>query len=316
MKKIFFTFVLLIIIDVEISAQTIFGIDVNDFNGTINWSQVKTAGKEFAFVRATSGATYTDIKFQTNILNGANAGIAMGAYHFAEPGDGPAMAQAQYFLSVADTFIGPGFLPPVLDIEADGGLSYSDLSDWIQEWLTEVQQQTGVIPVLYTSAYFASNLDSSLNIYNLWIGSWDGNPTPPTNLGVWTDWSFKQYSGTGSVTGISGSVDLDIFNGDSTALNNLLGNVTGIKQKHLKDLAMNIYPNPTNSLINISIEENINDLTIDLYNINGQVVYSDKISGNNDPHKSVLDARKFKQGIYFLRCVSENRVEVKKIIIN
>jgi len=90
---------------------------------------------------------------------------------------------------------------------------------------------------------------------------------------------------------------------------------TEITTEQLKDFAVNIYPNPTNSLLNISIEGNINDLTIDLYNLNGQIVFSDKVSEIYGHHTTVLDTKQFKQGIYFLRCVSENRVDVKKVIV-
>src|SRR4051812_1535161 len=61
------------------------GIDVSHWDGTINWTSVRAAGKEFAFQKATEGTTYTDPTFTTNMNGGKNAGVLMGAYHFGHP---------------------------------------------------------------------------------------------------------------------------------------------------------------------------------------------------------------------------------------
>ena len=65
------------------------GIDVSQFQGPINWTQVRAAGKEFAFQRATIGgsadASNLDTALATNVLAGASAGMLMGVYHHAKP---------------------------------------------------------------------------------------------------------------------------------------------------------------------------------------------------------------------------------------
>ena len=220
----------LIFFNSSLLAQSILGIDVANHQGTINWSQVSAAGKVFAFVKATEGFTYDDPKFITNMTNGNNAGVKMGAYHFARPLNNSAINEANHFVSVAGAYIGAGYLPPVLDLEDDPTplpngtpLPISGLSTWVQTWMTTVENATGVAPILYTNSYYASQLSSSLNSYKLWIANPNTSPTnPPTNIGNWTTWAFKQYSWTGSVSGISGDVDLDVFNGTATEFNSLI----------------------------------------------------------------------------------------------
>lgn len=208
------------------SGSSVYGIDVSHFQGSINWPQVHTSGKVFAFAKATEGVTFDDDHFSTYMPAGISAGMVMGAYHVARPTNNTAAAEASHFLNIAGSYIGPGYLPPALDLEPAyiESLTPSVLSAWIQAWMTAVQNATGISPIIYCTHYDAANyINSSLNIYGLWIANYETNPTvPPTNIGVWTTWEFNQYSAIGIVPGITGSVDLDVFNGDATTFNNLI----------------------------------------------------------------------------------------------
>ena len=61
------------------------GIDVSYHQGTIDWGRVATAGKAFAFVRASAGTLTSDVAYETNRAGAHAAGIAVGAYHFGNP---------------------------------------------------------------------------------------------------------------------------------------------------------------------------------------------------------------------------------------
>jgi len=208
-------------------AQQPLGIDVSHHQGTIDWAAVYSDGKTFAFVKATEGVTYNDPMFVTNMVNGTNAGVLMGAYHFARPDNNTAEDEARHFLQVAGPYTGRGYLPPVLDLEDPPGgdlqslYSSDELSRWVQTWLQIVEDSTGVKPIIYTNGRYTSYLSSSLNSYPLWIAEPDGNLDPPDNLGRWTTWLFKQYSWYGNVAGIEGDVDLDVFNGTMAQLDSL-----------------------------------------------------------------------------------------------
>ena len=78
----------------------------------------------------------------------------------------------------------------------------------------------GRAPIIYTGFYFWR--DSAGNGDNLgcplWLAAYNTNPLIPA---AWSTYTLWQYSSTGSVSGISGNVDLDAFTGSKTALNNL-----------------------------------------------------------------------------------------------
>ncbi|HXP52457.1 MAG TPA: glycoside hydrolase family 25 protein, partial [Bacteroidia bacterium] len=189
-----------------LQAQTIMGIDVSSYEGTVNWASVKAGGYTFAFAKATEGVGLTDSYFVSNETNGTAAGMIMGAYHFAHPENNTATAEANYFLSVAGPYIKACHLPPVLDLEDPPSgpalstyFTSAQLTTWVQTWMQAVQTATGIAPIIYIGPSNASFVGSSLNTYGLWIDDYNSNPAnPPPNIGVWTNWDFKQYSWTGT----------------------------------------------------------------------------------------------------------------------
>jgi len=295
------------------TTTTILGIDVSGNQGTITWSNVKAAGYTFAFVKATEGVTFNDADFTTNMTNGANAGVLMSAYHFARPDNNSAADEATHFVNIAGSYIKSCALPPVLDFETTGSLTYSALTTWAEAWLSAVKTATGITPILYTDGSIASNLGSSINTYPLWIADPDGSSTtaPTSDLGVWTNWAFKQYSWTGSVSGISGDVDLDVFNGDMTALHSLMGcTVTGIADKSSDDNFI-LYPNPANH--NITIENtsaNNNEGLIFIFNLQGQLLMQQPMS----QLKTDIDISGFANGMYFVKVKTDNVIKVKRFV--
>lgn len=196
------------------------GIDVSHWQENIDWSKVYEAGYRFAFVKATEGVGWVDPNFVINMVNGRNAGLLMGAYHFARPDLGnTAQDEALYFISVAGNYLKSGWLRPALDLEVGSALGKEALSKWVEEWMETVKKETGVEPIIYVHSNYASNyLNVSLAKYNLWIAHWTYDINVAPNTGIWSSWDFWQYSDKGSVPGISGTVDLDLFNGDVNRL--------------------------------------------------------------------------------------------------
>src|SRR2546423_8695762 len=95
------------------------GIDVSNWQGSIDWLQVASDGYTFAFAKATEGTGFTDITYAVNRSGTQGLGVRIGAYHFARPeGSGDAalaasaIAQADRFVDVAQPRAGD--LPPVL----------------------------------------------------------------------------------------------------------------------------------------------------------------------------------------------------------
>jgi hypothetical protein len=170
-------------------------------------------------MKATEGTYYTDPTLRTNWNGAENQGIYRGAYHFARPSVGSAAAQARYFVAKVGSFRDPGDLPPVLDLEATGGLGSSALRTWVKTWLETTEQLTGRTPMVYVSPYFwIDHLGNSTAFthYPLWIAHYTtGAPKIP---GGWPTWTFWQRTSSGSVSGIGGHVDMNRFNGTSAQL--------------------------------------------------------------------------------------------------
>jgi GH25 family lysozyme M1 (1,4-beta-N-acetylmuramidase) len=203
------------------------GIDVSHWQGTINWSSVAAAGKQFVFTKATEGTDYVDPTVAANTSGARAAGLLAGVYHFAHPDTNTASAEAQHFLSAAANYLKSGFMRPVLDLEDGASIGKVALSQWVVEWCDTVKAAIGGFdPIIYCNTNYASNfLDANVLGRPLWIANWstllgDPNTTgqPPTGIFGVDAWSYWQHSSTGSVSGIGGNVDLDVFNGDHDEL--------------------------------------------------------------------------------------------------
>ncbi|HXO21200.1 MAG TPA: GH25 family lysozyme [Thermoanaerobaculia bacterium] len=185
------------------------GIDVSHYQGTVNWPEVRQAGIEFAFAKATDGLTWTDPQFADNRPAMKAAGLLRGAYHFFEPADDAAQ-QAQFFLQTVQ--LAAGDLPPALDVETAASSAMA-LWEGVETWLQTVAAATGVQPFLYVDPTFADEYEipASLAAYPLWIAEYDvAQPTLPEG---WSTWLIWQQSESGTVSGVTGTVDLDVLNG-------------------------------------------------------------------------------------------------------
>ena len=61
------------------------GIDVSRYQGSINWSRVASAGKQFVIVRvvsSNSNGVYVDPYFLQNVNGAKQAGLRVGAYYY------------------------------------------------------------------------------------------------------------------------------------------------------------------------------------------------------------------------------------------
>jgi GH25 family lysozyme M1 (1,4-beta-N-acetylmuramidase) len=211
------------------SASRAKGIDVSNWNGTINWKKVADAGYRFAIGKATEATTFDDSTYAANRYGSEAAGLVFGAYHFARPSGSnlaavtaSAVAQADYFLAFATPQ--PGELPPVLDLEATGNLSARLLNAWAQAWAQEVYARLGVHPLVYSSpAFWGKYLADSTAVAAagtpLWIAHWTGasNPWIPAQNWNGQGWTFWQWTDCVSVPGIAHCADGDRMNGTTPA---------------------------------------------------------------------------------------------------
>jgi len=205
------------------------GIDVSHYQGSINWTSVKAAGISFAYIKATEGTTYTDPDFSANYLTAYNAKVIRGAYHFAQPGSSSGAAQATYFAAHGGAWSADNLtLPGMLDLEGGCyGLSTSAMDSWILDFYNTYEAKTGRDVVIYTSPSWWDTCTGDWSGMSarspLFIADWTtaASPTIPAGFPYATLW---QYSDSGSVSGISGAVDRDKFNGTAARLLALANN--------------------------------------------------------------------------------------------
>ena len=205
---------------------TIRGIDISHHNidaySPVNWQQVRDAGYTFAFIKATDGykSCWTDPAFTSSMEAGHQAGVLVGAYHYARPDANPdATVEAECFLAAAGRYLTSGYLRPVLDVERGSELGQAALSAWVHLWMNTIKAHTGVEPILYTYSSFTKYFDVSVTRYALWLAHYTQDPEATPNSGIWNAWDFWQYTDRGSVPGVGDpTIDVDVFNGDLARL--------------------------------------------------------------------------------------------------
>jgi GH25 family lysozyme M1 (1,4-beta-N-acetylmuramidase) len=210
-------------------ATTVPGVDVSHYQGTINWASVHSAGIQFAYIKATEGTTYKDPQFNTDYLDAYNNGVIRGAYHFARPDLSTGASQATYFAGHGGAWSADNLtLPGMLDLEGGCyGKSAASMQSWILDFYTTYKSKTGRDVVIYTSASWWNSCTGGWSGMSarspLFVAHWTtaASPSIPTGFPYWTLW---QYTDSGSVSGISGAVDRDRFNGDRSRLVALANN--------------------------------------------------------------------------------------------
>ncbi|MDA0633397.1 GH25 family lysozyme [Nonomuraea sp. MCN248] len=182
------------------------GIDVSNWQGSVDWAEHARKGVAFAFVKATEGGDWTDHWFARNWDRMRANWIVCGAYHFARPKGDPE-EQARHFLGTirASGGLRRGDLL-ALDLETDDGLRPDRVARFARYWCGIVERRTGVRPFVYTFQNFAEDGNcAGLSDYPLWIASPHrprGRPVVPR---PWHDWTIHQHANS--------PIDRNVFRG-------------------------------------------------------------------------------------------------------
>lgn len=129
--------------------MTDYGIDVSSFNSIASWSAVRAVPNTWTWCKATQGSGYTNPRFASQFTGAAAAGLAAGAYHFADP-NVPVQANVDHFVSIAAPLgaFRAGAWLPMLDIENDtaDGITWSGpvANAFIMSFRDRLRAATGV----------------------------------------------------------------------------------------------------------------------------------------------------------------------------
>ena len=203
----------------------ILGMDISHFQNDVDWEEVKSAGIVFVYAKATQGTGFKDPMFQKNREGAQAAGIYHGPYHFFESNADP-KEQAENFLTAVGE-LNKGDMPPVLDLEEAGMEGDVDKVAYhknVSLWLETVEKALGIRPMIYADPSFSNMyLDNAyFSIYKLWLA--DYTASDPIVPNTWKDkgYTIWQRSPKGTIDGVVGDVDHDIFNGSMEELHYLL----------------------------------------------------------------------------------------------
>ena len=189
------------------------GVDVSNFQGTIDWNQVKAAGIEFAILKVGPVYGKPDSTFERNATECERLGIPYGVYYYS------------YARSVADAnkeadrtlaWLGGHHpsLPVYYDLEdnyilQDPNFSKDKLAQIAQTFCNRMEA-VGFKSGIYANLNWLNNyLDSpSLNGYDHWVAQYNWR------CDYAGSYSFWQYSSSGNVPGVNGRCDMNYcFNG-------------------------------------------------------------------------------------------------------
>ena len=228
------------------TSERIYGIDIARYQHgkgrhkyPINWKQlsINYLGRKsnknvhgtadypvsFIFIKSTEGVSITNKYYADDYAQARKHHIPIGAYHFFSLKSSGA-AQAQHFIK--HTKFLKGDLPPVLDVEpsdkqiaAAGGPE--KMFQQIRIWLRMVKARCGVSPILYINQMFINKYFGMVpdikRDYDVWIARY-GEYKPDVRLAFW------QLSSDGRVKGITGDVDINVFNGYKSQFDKFVAN--------------------------------------------------------------------------------------------
>jgi hypothetical protein len=86
--------------------------------------------------------------------------------------------------------------------------------------------------------------------------------------------------------------------------------LTNIQGDYKENNTINIYPNPSDDIINIDIE-NINNATIEIYDVNGTLIFSKALNSNFEK----IDISGFSGGLYLVKVKQDSTVIIGKVVV-
>lgn len=197
------------------------GVDVSEWQGEINWAQVKTAGVDFAILRC--GRTSledekpkrVDNYWYRNVEGCLSSGMSFGAFYYSQA-TSPAEASEEadwaiYALQSAGVKGSDLAFPVYFDMEDSKmvGKNYAAIAQAFFDKLTAAGYPVGTYANL---SWWNTRLTSPVfDKYSKWVAAYNASIgltyAPMSNFsegnGVW------QFSDYGSIPGISGRVDLN-----------------------------------------------------------------------------------------------------------
>ena len=180
------------------------GIDISSYQQNVDFVKVKNSGVEVVYIKATEGVTYINPLLKSQYDGVKAAGLKVGFYHYLRDND--PILEAKHFLSVINGL--SVNCKYAIDVEVALGQAVTKLSSNVRMFANYLISNKKEV-CIYTGDYFyANDLNSSVKDIPLWVAHY-GVSKPDV-----TKYIGFQYSGSGSLNGVNGLVDLDEFSSD------------------------------------------------------------------------------------------------------
>ncbi len=196
------------------------GVDVSEYQGNIHWEKVAAEGVDFAMIRVgfrawgSQAELREDACWRANLQGAKDAGLRTGVYFFSQAlTEAEAREEAQFVLQLLDG--APLDMPVVFDWEfiADqdartDDMTAEELNACAMAFCREIEA-AGYTPMVYFNQDLAKRMYDLQAIqdagYGFWLAMYSNAMTYPYRLSMW------QYTSSGTVPGISGAVDLNLY---------------------------------------------------------------------------------------------------------
>lgn len=199
-----------------LAGKSVLGIDVSSHQEAVDWQAVADAGIRFVMLRVgyrgyETGNIQADALAQENYLGARAAGLQVGAYFFSQAVSArEALDEADFLLdAIRDWELE---MPVVYDweyIDQDartGNLDARTVTDCTLAFCQAIED-AGYQPMVYFNRHQAQDFLclEELTRYPFWLALYSDRMTYPYKVDMW------QYTSEGSVPGISGDVDINLF---------------------------------------------------------------------------------------------------------
>ena len=190
------------------------GIDISQWQGSVDVEKVKASGIQFVILREGFRASM-DMNFEKYVIGAGKAGIPiLGVYHFLyTDGANPVMNARSTYGNLQYVGMDPTDTWIFCDIEDDtwkknGQTCTKDrCTQYVKEFLDElVRLGCRKLGIYTNNDYYVRCLNWSVlgdYIDKIWLADYTGGPDRPCII--------QQTSESGSVNGISGTVDTDVI---------------------------------------------------------------------------------------------------------
>ena len=188
------------------------GLTINEFSAGFNFELAKSQGIDATILRATAGSNYTDSRFPVAVQRARDAGMRLGFYHYLIADDAEeARAQARFFAGIISGY--EAQLRPAMLFESREGLSSSQANLIALAFLGEVENITGITPVVYTDAESANVVwsRSIADNFPLWVIDERDISNPDAGSSPWSGWVGWQFGRTSDPACLVGGIPVSKF---------------------------------------------------------------------------------------------------------